>query len=59
MPVSPQLPDFLPEDAEITMTTANHVVQTTQHEMSKIIAFCREHSITTDYYMFEFMEWQS
>ena len=44
-------------DAPITVTTKNHIIETTQNEMAKIYAYCRQHEITADYYMFEFQDY--
>ena len=45
-------------DAPITVTTEHHIIETTQNEMAKIIAECRQLEISTDYFMFEFMDWR-
>ncbi len=46
-------------DAPITVTTQHHIIETTQNEMAKIVAQCRQLEISTDYFMFEFMEWKN
>ena len=57
MPNEPQLPDFT-NDKLITVNTEHHSLQIAPHEMSKVISFCKEHKISHDYYMFEFMIWE-
>ena len=54
----PQLPDFLDGNKLITVETEWHSVEIPKNEMEKVIDFCKENHITTDYYMWEFMTWE-
>ena len=42
----------------LTIETAWHTVEIPENEMEKVIAFCNDNNITTDYYMWEFMTWE-
>jgi len=53
----PQLPE-LPSNNLITITTDNHVVETTRQDLEKVKSFCDDNKITLDYYMFEFMYYE-
>lgn len=52
----PQLPEF--SNNLITITTDNHVVETTRQDLDKVKSFCDDNKITLDYYMFEFMYYE-
>tara|TARA_B100000927_G_scaffold85622_1_gene68885 strand:- start:41 stop:196 length:156 start_codon:yes stop_codon:yes gene_type:complete len=41
----------------ITVTTDNHIVETTRQDFEMVKKFCEENKITLDYYMFEFMNY--
>ena len=51
-PKLPELPDQM-----ITVTTDNHIVETTRQDFEMVKKFCEENKITLDYYMFEFMNY--
>ena len=57
MSKEPQLPE-LPSNNLITITTDNHVVETTRQDLEKVKSFCDDNKITLDYYMFEFMYYE-
>ena len=58
MPNEPQLPDFLDNQKLITVNTPWHSVEIARGEYEKVITFCSDNHITTDYYMWEFMTWE-
>ena len=51
-PKLPELPDQM-----ITVTTDNHIVETTRQDFEMVKKFCEENKIALDYYMFEFMNY--
>ena len=57
MSKEPQLPEFNSNNL-ITITTDNHVVETTRQDLDKVKSFCDDNKITLDYYMFEFMYYE-
>ena len=57
MSKEPQLPEFNSNNL-ITITTHNHVVETTRQDLDKVKSFCDDNKITLDYYMFEFMYYE-
>ena len=58
MPNEPQLPDFLDNQKLITVNTPWHSVEIARGEYDKVLTFCKDNHITTDYYMWEFMTWE-
>ena len=58
MPNEPQLPDFLDNQKLITVNTPWHSVEIARGEYEKVLTFCKDNHITTDYYMWEFMTWE-
>ena len=58
MPNEPQLPDFLDSQKLITVNTPWHSVEIARGEYEKVLTFCKDNHITTDYYMWEFMTWE-